>query len=294
MRYRPFGATGKAVSALSLLLRETPNMPTPQTWRAVVYGAMEQGINAFELAAGVDVMALGFGEALRAVERRLIFATWRLRGDARGPLTAQVISQSVQSGLQKTGAGYFDVLMMDEAAYQHLTPDGEAYLKDLRASRTALQLGIVGEGPAVDDCIAKAGFDVLSTPFNLTSDWKARRRIREAAAKDMAIIAYDPVPSNLRHAPSVGGKTALFQREDPLAGAGTYAFLHQTSGWSVDEICMAYLLTEPSFATIQVQTTRADTINRLAAVTERDLPTGVAAQIEMARFSGDGPERRRA
>ena len=34
MRYRPFGASGKAVSAISLLLREAPNMTTPHAWRA--------------------------------------------------------------------------------------------------------------------------------------------------------------------------------------------------------------------------------------------------------------------
>ena len=49
MRYRPFGATGKAVSAVSLLLREAPNMATPQAWRALAFSAMESGVNAFEL-----------------------------------------------------------------------------------------------------------------------------------------------------------------------------------------------------------------------------------------------------
>ena len=52
MRYRPFGATGKAVSAVSLLLREAPNMATPQAWRALAFSAMESGVNAFELSAG--------------------------------------------------------------------------------------------------------------------------------------------------------------------------------------------------------------------------------------------------
>ena len=81
MRYRPYGVTGKAVSAVSLLLREAPNMNTPHAWRTVMFAAMENGINSFELAAGIDVMALGVGEALRSVERRLLFLGWRLRGD---------------------------------------------------------------------------------------------------------------------------------------------------------------------------------------------------------------------
>nr|QQZ51467.1 hypothetical protein JKL49_10905 [Phenylobacterium glaciei] len=46
MRYRPFGASGKAVSAISLLLREAPNMTTPHAWRTLVFGAMECGSTA--------------------------------------------------------------------------------------------------------------------------------------------------------------------------------------------------------------------------------------------------------
>ncbi len=296
MRYRPFGATGKAVSALSLLLREAPNMNTPQAWRTVVFGAMEHGVNAFELAAGIDVLALGVGEALRAVERRLVFLGWRLRGDPRGALTAEAISLSVHNGLQKTGAGYFDTLMMDEAAYNTLTPDARTYLNELRDAGVVRQLGIAGEGAVIDACIETAAFDILATPFNLTSDWKARRRVREASAKDMVILAYDPFPGPLiRGGPAPGARAGLFGKPaDPLAGAGTYAFLHETSNWTAEELCLAYLLTEPTFASIQVQGLRPEAIARLAAVTDRDLPTGVAAQIEMARFSADGGDRRRA
>jgi hypothetical protein len=118
----------------------------------------------------------------------------------------------------------------------------------------------------------------------------------------MTIIAYDAFPSAQIRTGGNGGAKApmrgpsLLRRpsHDPLAGAGTYAFLHQTSSWTPEELCLAYLLTEPTFATIQVEAFRAESIARVAAVTDRDLPTGVAAQIEMARFSAEGGERRRA
>ncbi len=280
MRYRPFGATGKAVSAVSLLLREAPNMATPQAWRALAFSAMESGVNAFELSAGSDIMSMGVGEALRAVERRLIFLAWRIRGDGHKPVTADAISASVRNGLQKTGAGYFDLLVMDEHAFAHLEPSARTYLDDLRAGGLALQLGVSGDGPAIDTCISSAGFDVLITPFNLTSDWQARRRIREASAKDMVIVASDPFPSVLRNRGPTPAKTSLLGRRiEPLAGAGTYAFLHETPGWTPEEVCIAYALTEPAFASIQLEAFRAETIDRLAAVPDRDLPTGVAAQI---------------
>lgn len=302
MRYRPFGVAGKAVSAVSLLLREAPNMTTPQAWRTMVFSAMENGINCFEVSAGLDVAALGLGEALRAVERRLIFISWRLRGDGSHPMSARAIADSVRGGLQRTGAGYFDLLTMDEAAYESLEPDAHGYLSDLRASGHCLQLGIVGDGAAAEACVATASFDVLATPFNLTSDWKARRRVRDAADRNMTIIAYDPFPpAQIRMGGGGGGGASirgggLLRRApaEPLAGVGTYAFLHQTPSWTAEELCLGYLLTEPTFATVQVEAFRAESIARVAAVTDRDLPTGVAAQIEMARFSAEGGERRRA
>lgn len=296
MRYRPFGASGKAVSAISLLLREAPNMTTPHAWRTLAFSAMESGVNCFEITAGSDIMALGVGEALRAVERRLISIGWRLRGDPRKVLTAEAISLSVRGGLAKTGAGYFDLLMMDEAAFETLAPDAQGYLADLRAAGLALHIGVVGDGPCIDTCIDSGAFDVLATPFSLISDWKARRRIKDASARDMTMIAYDPFPPALCR-PGGGGvvpKAGLFRRAEPLAGAGTYAFLHQTQGWSAEELCLAYALTEPAFATVQVEQFRAEAIERLAMITDKDLPTGVAAQIEMARFSADTVEQRRA
>ncbi len=299
MRYRPFGVSGKAVSAVSLLLREAPNMATPQAWRSMMYAAMENGINCFELSAGLDVAALGVGEALRAVERRLVFLSWKLRGDGSQALTARAIADSLRSGLQKTGAGYFDLLSMDEAAYETLEPSAHKYLADLRAAGHCKALGIVGDGAAVDTCIQTAAFDVMATPFNLTSDWKARRRVREASDRNMTIVAYDPFPpAQIRVGGSGGGMSlrggSARKNNEPLAGAGTYAFLHHTSSWTAEELCLGYLMTEPTFATVQVEAFRAESIARVAAVTDRDLPTGVAAQIEMARFSADNHDRRRA
>jgi aryl-alcohol dehydrogenase-like predicted oxidoreductase len=298
MRYRPFGVTGKAVSAVSLSLREAPNMATPQAWRTAAFAAMESGINCFELSAGADVMALGVGEALSAVERRLIFVGWRLRPNPAGTLSAKDIAESVRGGLQQTRAGYFDLLTLDEPSYEMLTPDGLSYLSDLRSAGLCLQLGIAGDGPTVDACIRDGLFNVLTTPFSLVSDWEARRRIRDASGADMTLVACDPIPAGIdmpRSASAAAPRRGLLvRRAEPLAGSGTYAFLHTTSGWTSEELCLAYALTEPAFATIQVEANRAEAVGLLAAVPDRDMPTGVAAQIEMARFGASDAQKQRA
>jgi aryl-alcohol dehydrogenase-like predicted oxidoreductase len=298
MRYRPFGVAGKAVSALSLTLRETAQLPNPQAWRGLIYGAMESGVNCFEAVSGSDAVALGLGEALKAVERRLLFLSLRVQADAHRPVGAEMLTAAVRNVLRQSGAGYLDLLMLDEAAYENLLPEGYRLLEDLRSTGVALQVGVCGKGPAVDDCIADASFEVLSTPFSLISDWATRRRVKEACLANMAVVAYDAMPAAfLKAPPGVPQKAGLFRaspKGQPLAGAGTYAFLHDTPGWTAEELCFAYALTEPSFATIQVDAHRLDVIEALAAVTDRELPTGAAAQIEMARFSHQQDEKKRA
>jgi hypothetical protein len=86
---------------------------------------------------------------------------------------------------------------------------------------------------------------------------------------------------------------AMGRARQPLAGVGTYAFLHDTAGWTPEELCLAYALTEPSLATVQIDLGFVDRIEALAAVPDRDTPTGLGAQIEMARFCGDAPGLRK-
>lgn len=296
MRYRPFGISGKAVSAISLLLRESSALPTPLAWRTFIFAAMESGVNCFELAAGCDAVCAGLQGALQAVERRLLFLSWRICGDAGQPLTAEQVSHSVRSGLQRTGAAYFDLLTLDAVAFQTLAPDARQLLDDLRSAGLALQVGVAGDGPVLDVVIPDPIFEVAASPFSLTSGWDVRRRIKEAGSANMALIGYDVFPQALIKPPTrETQKATLFRRRaEPLAGAGTYAFLHETPGWTASELCLAYALTEPGFATIQVEATRAEVIERMGAVADRDMPTGVAAQIEMARFGGQADDLEQA
>lgn len=298
MRYRPFGNSGKSVSALSLVMRHSGAMSTPLAWQNLLYTAFENGINSLEIIDGSEVMTAGLRQALGAVERRLIFLTWRVSGDPRRPLNADTLSRLLREALQRTGAGYFDLLSLDEPAYDSLTPDGHELLKDLRSAGVALQIGLTGDGPAVESVIEDPTFEVLATPFSLLSDVRTRRRVKDATLANMVAIAYDAMPPKLLQAPSAPAKAGPTLRRhapvNPLAGAGTYAFMHSTNGWSPEDLCIGYALTEPLFATIQLDTVRPEVIERLSAVTDKDLPTGAAAQIEMARFSVEQAAQKRA
>jgi aryl-alcohol dehydrogenase-like predicted oxidoreductase len=295
MRYRPFGISGKAVSALSLLLRDHGRAQPPGAWRSLAVSAMECGINAFEVEAGVDTLAVGFRQAMESVERRLLFVAWRICGDGRSPTDARAVEDAVRHGLAQTGAGYFDLLTLDEPAYATLTSEGARMLDNARSAGLALQIGISGSGALVDQAVASGEFDALSSPFNLTSGWNIRRRIREAAQRNMSITGYDAFPPELCRPPAQApAKTSLFRRSGPSAATvGAYGFLHETRNWAADELCLAYALTEPSLACIQIEAHRPEVIERLAGVPDRELPTGLAAQIEMARIDTP-PDARRA
>ena len=86
-----------------------------------------------------------------------------------------------------------------------LTPQARGYLADLKSSGVCLQIGVAGDGPAIEDCIGDPVFDVLTLPFTLTSDWQARRRIRDAGPvvwlprhRMWAIGRFDDVRAALR------------------------------------------------------------------------------------------------
>jgi len=81
-------------------------------------------------------------------------------------------------------------------------------------------------------------------------------------------------------------KRSLFQRQAaaPYGTSGGYDFLHETRGWTPEEICMAYALTQPALATVQITTDQAARLAELCDVAEREMPPGLASRIEMARF----------
>ena len=95
-------------------------------------------------------------------------------------------------------------------------------------------------------------------------------------------LDFDP-PKPKKGLFSFGGSKS---KADPLAHAGTFAFLHQTNNWPAEAICLAYALTDPSVSSVLIRASDTERLNMLALVPDRDMPPGLAAQIEMARVAG--------
>jgi aryl-alcohol dehydrogenase-like predicted oxidoreductase len=300
MRFRPLGGSGMAVSAVSLKLTDSTTRTTPQAWVQMIYAAFENGINTFEVVGRQPAMIEGLGEAIRAVERRLVFVALRL-GPTVSPAGAILrdfspdgLLLSLESFLTRTQMNYVDAVILDDPQVEELSPQALDGLKAMREAGRARMLGVAGEDAAIDAYISAGAFDLLCTPFSLTSGWKERLRLKAAIERDMAVIGYGYYPEQFQ-----GARGAAPQKKnwwggtgEALSGTGTYAFLDRTANWTGEELCLAYALTEPSLATVQINTDRVERMEALAKVPERDLPTGVAAQIEMARFTPGSPAQK--
>ena len=189
--------------------------------------------------------------------------------------------------------------MLEGSAFNCLNQEGHRCVEDLKAAGLCKRIGIVGEGEVVDRCLEIGDFDVLSTSCDVTSDGQVRRRLREAANKDIIVIARNPIPTDLirtSQLPLARKAGAFFglKAKDSLAGVGTFQFLHTTPDWSPEDICLAYLLTEPTMSTVMIEASNPEIIANWASVADRELPTGVPAQVEMARFAEEEGPRRRA
>lgn len=270
MRYRPFGKSGQVVSAVSLLL-DGGLRRSAKDWANLVGVALDAGINTFEIAGDAPAVIEGAAQVLAEVERELLVVSWR-------PPAAVDAARAVGGFLERTGLGHLDFVVLGGPA--------DAGLEALRTARRVRAFTLDAAGGADEALIKAGGHQALIAPYNPVSGWKDRNRLKAAADRDMAVFAHDVWPEAMRPKPAPILKKALFGgRANPLAGAGTYQFLETTSGWTPEEICLAYVLTETAVTSVRVSPDNAAHLQGLADVAERDLPAGVAAQVEMARFS---------
>ena len=296
MRYRPLGRSGSAVSALTLRIGADALAGGPSRVHALTFAGLEAGINSFHLTTADPVLAEAAGQALAQVDRKLVQVSVGLgRFDGRRggrDFSPEGLTGSIDRVLHASGLGWIDLAMLDEPAEDEMP---QAALTTMKAQRTAgriRMLGVAGDGDVMDTYVSTGAFDVLATAYHVNSPWQSKNRMRAALERDMAVMVYGYFPKELDsvkkaetlHAPKkglfgLGGRA----RHDPLANAGTFAFLHQTYGWDAEHICLAFALTDPAVASVMIDAPSSERIEALAAVPERDLPPGLAAQIEMAR-----------
>ncbi len=299
MRYRPFGRAGLSVSIVTLVLDEVAAQRGARALRELIYAGLEAGINAYHVETCNPKIQEVIGESLSAVERSLIFVSLRLglrpgRTGLTRDFSTESLCRTVDQALAATQLGHLDLVLLDEPAEDEFPTAALTALKTLRSEGRIAQIGVAGANDAMDVYLATNAFDVLATPYHLRAGWQERHRLKMAGRADLGVLAYDYFPEMFRAAattPAAPKKRGLFgaftggAEPHPLSGAGTYAFLHETPNWTAEELCLAYAQMEPTVASVLIRAAEPERLAALAAVPDRDLPAGMAAQVEMAGFA---------
>ncbi len=278
MRYRPYTSTGLSSSALTLALRT--GQSTADAYQ-LVCTALECGINSFSFTAGELGAAEALRQAVSVVGRRVLIVMLRL--DLDGP----PFERQVRTALAASGVTYLDALMLDQPAPGVLTHSELAELEAIRHARLTTRLALAGDAVTTDAYLPKIDFDVLAIRYNICSGWPERNLLKHAAERGMTILGYGPHidPAEPQAAAPVIRGLARLIRRPQMASPEVYAFLDQTRGWSGPQITLGYALTEPGLASVMVEPETPQALESLSEAVERELPAGVAAQIEIARFA---------
>jgi aryl-alcohol dehydrogenase-like predicted oxidoreductase len=293
MRYRPFGVSGSAISNLTLSFGADALKRGREAGLDLLYSALEAGVNSYRLENADPVAAEILGEALFHVERKLVYVSVTLgAGDKRGEgrdFSAEGMTAAIDRVLHFSGLGWIDVAVLHEPGETELAQSSLNALKAMRATGRIKLLGIAGGGDVMDAYVSTGAFDALLTPFDINADWRVRNRIRSALDQDMAVFAYD-FYKDRRTGPRIAPvlKKGLFgigaeKRPVDSPKKDAFGFLYRTPKWKAEAICLSYVLTDPTVSSVIVTATDTDRLATLAAAPERDMPPGLAAQIEMAR-----------
>lgn len=289
MRYRPFGAAGAAVSNLTLCLGAEAAGRGGGQVRDLIFAGLEAGVNAYHFDVADPRLLQAAGEALGHVDRTLVVVGVGLGADRN--FSPEGLGREIERGLHASGLGWFDLAVLDRPGENELPQTALSALKAIRKAGHVRRLGVAGDALVTDLYVSTGAFDALFTPFHANIEWRVRSRMRAAQEREMSLIVSDYFPDSLSTERKASESAGVKKRG--LFGLGraavedvrrsSFAFLHQTPGWTAEAICLAYALTDPGVSSVLIRPRDRAELEALAEVPERDLPAGLSAQIEMAR-----------
>ena len=249
MRYRPLGPSGFTVSALTLAIEDEPRGESART--RMIYAALESGINAFEIRSGDPGVIRTLGRGLAAVERDMLIVSLRAPYAGRGGRDGVI--GAVEAALLAGRLERIDILILDR--WPQLDSETLQAIAAAKASERVKLVAATGE--AFDRARHRHEIDGLVCPYNLRAGWPDRNRIRGAVDRGKFVIGQDSYPDLSAPPPEEAGEAHpirargllnFSRRPPPLEKSDGYAFMRRAQGWSPDEICLAYALTEPGLA----------------------------------------------
>jgi len=294
MRYRPLGQSGTALSSLGLSLGPDMFRRGRQPVQRLILSALENGINTYHFDCSQPEFLKIVAGAFDGIDRKLLFLSFNAHTDQSQDPAADYalrpLRERLRALVQDYGFGAIDLLMFHANGFERIPEASWAFLGGLKEAGLVRHRGASANTDRIRAVVDHGGFDLLKTVFDLDTNWDKRHLLDHAISQSMNIIGHDFFPQAYHKASDIVPKAArrsLFRPRaaDPLAGSGTYAFLHQTPAWSAEELCLAYTLSQPCLTSVLISPETPEQLQKLAEVTERHMPPSVPAQIEMARFS---------
>lgn len=294
MRYRSFGDGGQSISALLVSVDSHEDETLQDGFLA---DCLDVGVNAFEARLD-DLHAIqALGRGLASVERSMVVVGLRAvtpPAHRRRDLSREMVVRLLQDALRNTGLRWIDYLIIDDPEPDELD---HAFFMTIEAARQAKRLryvGVGGDGQTINDLIDTGHIQLYAAPYSLTSNQSVRKRLRQGESSNLMILGYDYYPQSVRQAqeaPAATGSGILSflgfggSARAREASGGPYDFLNHVRNWSPEQICLAYALNEPAISAVRIGALDVQTIKGLVEAVERELPNGLAAQIELARMS---------
>lgn len=295
MLYRPHGRSGMALSTVGVCLCPNVCRKEKGLLAKLLTAAIEQGVNAYFFKS-LDLMVLReAAEILSVVDRKLLYIG-ALAHDTSAGLAGfsyelEPLKARLKWAIKDSGLEYFDMIAFDHPNDNLISEESMIFMQDLRRARMVRAIGAIAESEAILELAATGDYQSLITSFNIDTNWDKRRYVDFALSRGMTVFGLNYFPEAVMRAKDLlpdDAKRGFFgfkKPVNPLAGAGTYAFLHQTPEWTAEELCLGFALAQPVLSCVWIEPENIDHLNALTEVPEKHLPPSVPAQIEMARFN---------
>jgi aryl-alcohol dehydrogenase-like predicted oxidoreductase len=295
MRYRPFGRSGIALSTIGVYLCPDRCQKDRGLLAKLINCGLENGINAYYFKSLDYEIMRQAAHLFGMVDRKILFIG-ALAHESQSGLSGfsyeyPLLKARLKWAIKDTGLSYLDLLAFDHPTQNVIPEESMVFLQNLRRTRMVQYLAAIVGTDEIKDAVDQHDFQTIITSFNIDSNWDKRRFIDYALAHDMSAFGMNYFPDAVKSESDVTPKVAkrsflgLGKAPEPLAGSGSYAFLHKTPDWSAEELCLGYALAQPVLSCIWVEPENVEHLEALASVPERHMPSSVPAQIEMARFS---------
>ena len=291
MLYRRCAHSGLALSAIRLRLSAHSYRKNPADVRGIVERALENGINAFQIDSSDIAFLSQISQVLKVVDRSILFVSLTARDDLgashAGPLALPALKQRLAEAVRLPGLQRLDMVTFQSAEFRGLPPEGHALLRRLAETHTVSQVGVQVE-PADYAGVLDAGYPTaILTDFDVTASKNRRLMLQDASRRNLSVFAQNYYPARLiegRSGESIRTQLSSVHTSGGAGGPDKYSFLTNEIGWTAEEICLGFTLSQAQIVSVGVVARSPDHLDGLAGVVGRTLPRALHAHVELGTF----------